>query len=154
MLFKIIHGHSRWEILNASLQSNVLVPLLNSGKFQLPATTTSTAFSRIQSFSGIPYQPMLLMLPVWHLSNGISLRFHSKLSRGGQTILVISLCFPCALVPHVEARLDEDWRAEMHFATLFFIILASLLSLIFYSTSDLPITSFFLLLGRNQPALY
>ena len=72
---------STWHL---HLHGLALVTLLNTDKFPLPVTTTNTASSLKQFVSGIPFQPQWLRLPVWYLSNGSSLRYHSKKCRPGQ----------------------------------------------------------------------
>ena len=78
-----------WTYLQTSiwhlhLHRLALVTLLNTDKFPLPVTTTSTASFLKQFVSGIPFQSQWLRVPVWYLSNGSSLRYHSKQCRPGQ----------------------------------------------------------------------
>ena len=84
MFFKTVHGLvdiPADKYLTPHLHRLALVTLSNIDKFPLPVTTTSTASFLKQFVSGIPFQPQWLRLPVWYLSNGSYLRYHSKQCR-------------------------------------------------------------------------
>ena len=86
MFFKIVHGlvdiPADKYLTPASTRTRSRHSL--KYKFPLPVTTTSTASFLKQPVSGIPFQPQWLRLPVWYLSNGSYLRYHSKQCRPGQ----------------------------------------------------------------------
>ena len=86
MFFRIVHGLVDMPAVKCLTPASSRTSSRHSLKYKspLPVTTTNTASSLKQFVSGIPSQPQWLRLPVCYLSNGSSLRYHSKQCKPGQ----------------------------------------------------------------------